>query len=134
MPTLTKEVNLLSFANEMRLRKQFIDVYIQAGDQRIGANRLVLAYGSEFFRAMFSSPFKEKYQDTIDLPAFDGETIRSIIDFFYTGTLTINDQNITKIFSIKQRIVHEAVYCCKCEQSFTVILAMLFLEILIYWN
>jgi len=58
------------------------DVTITSKDgQRIGCHRLILSVRSKVFRAMFEH--EQLSRKEIDLPDFDGDTIRLMLDFIY---------------------------------------------------
>ena len=90
---------LLQYANTKRIQGEFNDVTIQAGGQSISANRMVLSCYSKFFESMFSSSLSERYQDTVVIEEFDGESIKILIEFIYTGTIDINIDNVTSLLS-----------------------------------
>ena len=91
---LTRQAKLLQYANNKRFDEDFNDVTILAGDESIPANRMVLAYYSKFFESMFLSPFKERYQNTVEIKAFDGEGVKQVIEYVYTGIIDINTCNV----------------------------------------
>ena len=43
---------------------------------------------------MFRSQLKERHQNTIELKELDGQSIRSVIEFIYTGKIDINANNV----------------------------------------
>ena len=90
---------LLQYANTKRINGEFNDVTIQAGGQSIPANRMVLSCYSKFFESMFSLSLKERYQDTVAIQQFDGESIKNLIEFIYTGTIDINTDNVMSLLS-----------------------------------
>ena len=94
-----KYTELLQYANRKRLEGEFNDVTIQAGEQSISANRMVLSCYSKFFESMFLSSLKERYQDTVVIQQFDGQSIKILIEFIYTGTVDINTDNVTSLLS-----------------------------------
>ena len=85
---------LLQYANTKRINGEFNDVTIQAGEKSISANRMVLSCYSKFFESMFFS----SYQDTVVIQQFNGESIKILIEFIYTGTIDINSENVTYCF------------------------------------
>ena len=90
---LTRQAQLLAYANTKRIEGDFNDVTIQAGAECILANRMVLACYSKFFESMFLSALKEKYQNTVEIKTFDGMAVKQIIQYIYTGILDINTNN-----------------------------------------
>lgn len=49
---------------------------------------------SEYFSAMFSTKLKEAEQDDIELTNVNGDILKQLIDFCYTGTLCIDQTNV----------------------------------------
>ena len=90
---------MLQHGKRKRIDGEFNDVTIYAGDQSISANRMVLSCYSKFFESMFSASLKERYQDTIAIQQFDGESIQILIEFIYTGTIDINTDNVMSLLS-----------------------------------
>ena len=94
---LIRQAKLLEFANSNRNDGNFNDVTIQAGAESIPANRMVLACYSKFFKSMFLSQLKERYQNTVEIKEFDGQFIKSVIEYIYTGKIDINTNNVMKL-------------------------------------
>ena len=90
---------LFDYANKKRMEGQFNDVTIQVGDQNISANRMVLSCFSKYFESMFLSSFKERYQDTVAVKELDGESVSSLIEYIYTGSIDINAGNVMALLS-----------------------------------
>ena len=88
---LIRQAKLLAFANSNRIDGNFNDVIIHAGAESIPANRMVLACYSQYFKSMFLS---QPNQSTVEIQEFDGQTIKSVIEYFYTGKIDINTNNV----------------------------------------
>ena len=97
---LNRQAKLLEYANTKRNAGDFNDVTIQAGAESISANRLVLACYSKFFEIMFHSRFKERNQTTVEIKEFDGQAVRSIIEYIYTGKIDISANNVMTLLGI----------------------------------
>lgn len=65
-------------------------------NQKINAHKDVLSSNSEYFDRMFTSSFKERDQDKIEINITDVsyETLKTLIEFFYSSKLTIKEQNV----------------------------------------
>ena len=96
---LPRQAKLLQYASLKRIAGDFNDVTIQAGSESISANRMVLACYSKFFEAMFLTPLKEKYQKTVTIKDHDGKSVKSIIEYIYTGTIIINANNVVALLA-----------------------------------
>ena len=93
-------VNLLEYANKNRDQGFFSDVTIVAGNERILANRLVLSCYSTYLEGMFK--FQEwnlTMEHIIEIETVGGKTLKALIDFIYTGSITISEQNVTDLLS-----------------------------------
>ena len=77
----------------------FCDITLLIGRQKqpIKAHRVILASASDYFRAMFSTDFKEGKQSKVELPTTDIATMNSLVDFVYTGKIKVNNNNIEQI-------------------------------------
>ena len=87
--------NLLEYASKCRNEGFFNDVTIFAGNEKILANRLVLSCHSKYVEGMF----RLTNQNVIEIEAVDGTTIKALIDFIYTGSITIDDRNVESLQS-----------------------------------
>lgn len=65
-------------------------------NQKLNAHKNVLASNSDYFDRMFTSSFKERDQDKIEINItdFSYETLKALIEFFYTSTLIITEFNV----------------------------------------
>ena len=91
-PTLTQ------YANNKRLAGHFNDVTVQAGNESIPANRMVLSCYSEFFETMFLTEFREQYQNRVEIRQ-DGKAVRTIINYMYTGCIDIDNDNAASLLA-----------------------------------
>ena len=85
--------NLLEYASKNRNEGLFIDVTIFAGDEICYGNRLILSCYSEYFEGLF----RMSWQNSYEIEDVDGAAMKALIDFIYTGSITINDQNVQKL-------------------------------------
>ncbi|XP_071945747.1 ectoderm-neural cortex protein 1-like [Antedon mediterranea] len=88
----------LSRMNDFRRDGILIDIYIEAGQERIPGHRNVLAASSNYFYAMFTSNMKEKHDDTIHISNIDAATMLSIINYIYTGQICLSPDNVQSVF------------------------------------
>lgn len=49
------------------------------------AHKVILAAGSDYFHAMFSSTLRESSQNEIKLESLDGTAVKGLLDFIYSG-------------------------------------------------
>lgn len=70
---------------------------------------------SKYFQALLGPNFKEGHEEEVTLPNVDGPTLKSIIDFCYSGNIKITDENIMEVISAASAM--ELVFIeQKCEQ------------------
>ena len=91
--------NLLQYARENRDEGFFNDLTVIAGSETILANRMVLASNSKYFEKMFRTKMKERYSNSVDVQGTEGKALKSIIDYFYTESIEINDTNVTNLLA-----------------------------------
>ena len=132
---LIQQAKLLEFANSNRNAGSFNDVTILTGGESIPANRMVLACYSKFFKSMFRSQLKEKYQNTVEIKEFDGHAIRIIIQFIYARKIDITTKNVMALLRAADFLQVDEVkkMCFDClESSLTLDSCFEVVKLLIY--
>ena len=76
---------------------RFTDTVLVADGKRFPAHKLVLSSCSPYFDRMFQTGFLEQDSGTVVLKDFDAETLGLLLDFMYTATITINEDNVQDI-------------------------------------
>ena len=73
---------------QMYVDRKLCDVTLLCNDKQIEirAHRIILSSVSDYFSAMFTNNLAETFQDQIEISA-DGEALKLIIEFIYTGKL-----------------------------------------------
>ncbi|KAL1464852.1 hypothetical protein WDU94_004463 [Cyamophila willieti] len=101
--------------NLMRHNIQLCDVTLRCGMDTIHAHRVVLASTSPYFHAMFNDDMVEKDQTEIGFQDIDAVALRHLVDFSYTGEITITEENVQVLLPasslLQMASVREA--CCK---------------------
>ena len=93
------EGNLLKYADQSRKAERFNDVWIKTGSNSFPAHRLILGCFSQFFERLFESPMKEQYEGVVTLKELDDEAVKVLIDYMYTGNITLNQENVINILA-----------------------------------
>ncbi|XP_019637695.1 PREDICTED: kelch-like protein 13 [Branchiostoma belcheri] len=83
---------LLQGLSELRDKEKYTDFTINTDCGSIKVHKLVVASCSDYFKAMFTSGMKEATMDHIDLSGVNGEGLRSLIDFMYTGKMDLSGE------------------------------------------
>ena len=61
------------------------DVTLVAGDVSIPCHRLLLSASSDYFAAMFTGGLAEQNMDTVQIQGVEGQALRQLVDYCYTG-------------------------------------------------
>ena len=105
---------MLEYATKSRDQGFFSDVTIVAGNEKLPANRLVLSCYSSYLKGMFK--FQESnltMEHIIEIKAVDGKALKALIDFIYTGSITITEQNVKNLLSGAHYVqIHEVKQFC----------------------
>ncbi|XP_056145409.1 kelch repeat and BTB domain-containing protein 7 [Lampris incognitus] len=62
-------------------------------------NRNVLAAASPYFKSMFTGGLNESMQDKVVIRGVDPESMSVIIDYCYTGKVTITETNVQRVYA-----------------------------------
>uniref|UniRef100_A0A672SUZ5 Kelch like family member 30 n=1 Tax=Sinocyclocheilus grahami TaxID=75366 RepID=A0A672SUZ5_SINGR len=73
---------------------KLVDVTLSAGGQDFPCHRGILALCSHYFRSMLSGDFVESIAARVEFHDVDPNVLSSLLDFAYTGKLTINKNNV----------------------------------------
>ena len=81
----------LMFVNLMNLQKDGLlcDVEVIVEGESFNAHKAVLASCSDFFKAMFSSGFKESHQNEVSLDIGKADDFRVLLECAYTGKVSL---------------------------------------------
>ncbi|KAG7196679.1 hypothetical protein KM043_016011 [Ampulex compressa] len=85
--------------NDQRLKNQFSDVGLVAGNSIIRAHRSVLAASSVYFNAMFTGGLVEVQQELVEIHSVSPEILSLLVDFIYTGNINITQDNVQELFA-----------------------------------
>ncbi|XP_053700215.1 kelch-like protein 30 isoform X1 [Synchiropus splendidus] len=96
---------LRSFCSNPKL----VDVTLSAGGRDFPCHRGVLALCSAYFRSMFSGDFVESIAARVELHDVDADVLGSLLDFAYTGKLTINQSNVEGLICTSSQLQFQTV-------------------------
>lgn len=87
--------------HNMRSNMELCDITLTVGNVSFSAHRLILAGNSPYFRKMFVSENADSRQQEVFLPSnCRGDTLRKILDYFYSGKLSINQEDCEDLLSL----------------------------------
>ncbi|KAM4718069.1 kelch-like protein 34 [Anableps anableps] len=81
---------LLSGFQRLRDQKKMCDVVLETGGVSFPCHRCLLASSSDYFWALFGETTAERSADSISLPVLTPEGLEAILDFLYSGWLSIS--------------------------------------------
>ncbi|XP_022341558.2 kelch-like protein 26 isoform X3 [Crassostrea virginica] len=81
--------------NQLRSREELCDFTVSAGEKSFQVHRAVLAATSDYFRVMFGGAMAESRQDCVDLKGVTADGLQLIVEFIYSGELSLQYENLT---------------------------------------
>ncbi|KAG2462127.1 KLH30 protein, partial [Polypterus senegalus] len=88
----------------LRSNPKFSDVTLSVSGREFHCHRSVLALCSLYFNSMFSGDFVESISARVELHDVDAEVLDTLIDFAYTGKLTINQDNVERLIRTSSQL------------------------------
>lgn len=88
---------------------KLVDVTLSAGGRDFPCHRGVLALCSMYFRSMFLGDFVESIAARVELQDVDPDVLSSLLDFAYTGKLTINQGNVEGLICTSSQLQFHTV-------------------------
>ncbi|XP_071479757.1 kelch repeat and BTB domain-containing protein 8-like [Diadema antillarum] len=82
----------------LRTEALLIDVSIQVSSEVFACHKSVLCACSPYFKAMFTGGMSESRQETVVIRDIEPSSLRLLLDFMYTGSVTLNDGNVQDAF------------------------------------
>lgn len=97
---------------------KLVDVTLSAGGRDFPCHRGVLALCSTYFHRMFSGDFVESIAARVELQDVDPDILGFLLDFAYTGKLTINQSNVEGLICTSSQLQFHTVrtVCCRYLQ------------------
>ena len=82
--------------HRLRQNNEYTDVTLESGDVQIQCHRVVLAVGSEYFKALFRCGLQESSSDPVQL-TMQPAIMTSVVDYMYTGVIDLTDDNVESL-------------------------------------
>ena len=106
---------LLNGLSILRQDEELCDVELRAGDTKIFGHKVVLAAISDYFKAMFTGNMEESFVRTIYLHDIDEKSVAHLIDFAYSGHISININNVESLL-ISANILRVSKVISACSE------------------
>ena len=90
---------VLSGLNILRRENSFTDVKIKVDESEFSVHKCVLSSFSPYFKAMFTAGLVETEQDVVTLNGVEPGMISGLIDYAYTGEISITKHNVQSMLS-----------------------------------
>ncbi|GBP51353.1 Actin-binding protein IPP [Eumeta japonica] len=94
---LLSSKNAAANFEEFRQNMKFLDVTLQSGHAIVKAHRAVLAAASPYFEAVFNASLKDNNEDLVNVPDIPPALLPSLIEFIYTGHVTIKSSTVREL-------------------------------------
>ncbi|GIY18664.1 hypothetical protein CDAR_11861 [Caerostris darwini] len=80
------------------------DVKLRTTTDTFHAHKIILSARSPVFRAMFTSDMKENVQQCVEIPDVDADTMREMLRYIYTDTVTdLQWKNAYKLYEVADK-------------------------------
>lgn len=96
--------------------QELCDVILETEDGlSVSVHRNVLAASSPYFRAMFTGCLAESSKEKIKLGDIEGESLQEVIEFMYTSSVSINDDNVESLLKAASvfQLIEIVNVCCE---------------------
>merc|ERR1711935_75740 len=90
-------LKLLSSLNRFRASGYLCDVTLKIQARQFHAHKTILASSSPYFEAMFTSCMEESQMSEVEIKDVSPEAMELLIDFCYTTTITIEEDNVQQL-------------------------------------
>uniref|UniRef100_A0A452I118 BTB domain-containing protein n=1 Tax=Gopherus agassizii TaxID=38772 RepID=A0A452I118_9SAUR len=88
----------------LRSNPKLSDVTLLVGGHEFPCHRSILALCSHYFNAMFTGDFIESISAHVELKEVDPVVMETLIDFAYTGKITINQGNVEALIRTSNQL------------------------------
>ena len=91
------QLHMVNLAKMCQENKQYTDCVIRVGEDELKCHRLVLGAVSPFLKLVFGEIPATLPEATILVPGVKKSVVKSLLDFFYTGSMTIDRQDTSDL-------------------------------------
>ena len=107
--------SVLNKVHSLRCHRKLCDVVLRAGEREIPTHRAVLSACSSYFLAMFTHELLESEQEVVEIKNLSPDVLSDLVDFAYTGTISINVDNVQEVLSAASLLQISQVQDLCCE-------------------
>uniref|UniRef100_A0A1B0C2B8 Kelch-like protein diablo n=1 Tax=Glossina palpalis gambiensis TaxID=67801 RepID=A0A1B0C2B8_9MUSC len=94
------ENTFLDGLTKMRVNQKLFDFSLDIDGELIYVHKLALAIASDYFAAMFEADMKERKEGTVKLQDVDVVAVKALVDYVYSGVITLTEGNVEAILSV----------------------------------
>ncbi|XP_032133638.1 kelch-like protein 30 isoform X2 [Sapajus apella] len=96
--------DMLEGLQRLRSQPKLADVTLLVGGRELPCHRGLLALSSPYFHAMFAGDFAESFSARVELQDVEPAVVGQLVDFVYTGRLTITQGNVEALTRTAARL------------------------------
>ncbi|XP_066201985.1 kelch-like protein 30 [Saccopteryx leptura] len=101
--------DMLDGLQRLRSQPKLADVTLLVDGRELPCHRGLLALSSPYFHAMFAGDFAESFSARVELWDVEAAVVGQLVDFVYTGRLTITQANVEALTRTATRLHFPAV-------------------------
>lgn len=100
---------------DLRHDSTLCDITLCVAGEEFKAHRLVLAASSPYFNAMFTNQHLESSSSKVHLNGLEAGALKLIIDFAYSSSLTISEENVQAVLAAANLLQITSVVDACCD-------------------
>merc|ERR1719416_367030 len=108
---MSEKLKLCEQLKDCWITDNFSDVEVRCGEQVFFCHRMILAKRSGHFRSMLEGNFKEAQTRVIELEDMDVDTLKTLLEYIYSGELSNMETNAMLLMEVSQRKLLEVGEC-----------------------
>nr|CAB3259894.1 kelch-like protein 20 [Phallusia mammillata] len=105
------------FAEDRSGEDSTCDLILTSEGKEFHVHKNVVMLVSKFFKKMFTIEMKEKYEGVVEVKQIPHQRLSNIIEFIYSGRISITEENVTEILDDAEYTQMEALKS-KCRKYF----------------